>query len=310
MTSVLSVKNLRKVYPTKKGGYAALNSISFSLKKGEILGLLGPNGAGKTTTIHLLLTTLKPTSGEIFYFGKELYKHRSEILKDVVFASTYISLPWRLTLGQNLQVFGRLYGLSPKFLSKRIDELLERFGILEKKNDEVSTLSAGQITRLVLAKAFMVRPKVVLLDEPTASLDPDIAKEVREFILQERDRDGTSILFTSHNMSEVTAVCDRALFLQKGEIIADDLPERLARSVSSTKLRLVVGEKMQIAQGIAHRMNFTHEIDHHTLQVHLEEKLIAPFLMQLAKEEVEYSAIEIIESTLEDYFLAMTKGLR
>ncbi len=305
---VLRVRDLRKEFQSKRGPFVALDGISFSLKKGEILGLLGPNGAGKTTTIQILLSTLKPSSGEIVYFGKDFFKHRSEVLKHVMFASTYVSLPWKLTLQQNLDVFGRLYGLGGRELKQRIDEFLDKFGILDKKGTTVATLSAGQITRLVLVKAFMMRPKIVLLDEPTASLDPEMAKEVRELILSERDRRGTSILFTSHNMSEVTEVCDRTLFLRDGKIIVDDVPERLARSVSSSKLRLVVAERMKEVQSIAQRQKLPYEVDHHSIELKLDEKHIARFLMALATEGIEYSGIEIIEPTLEDYFLKMVQS--
>ena len=304
---VLRVSNLRQEFSSKKGPFVALDGISFELKNGEILGLLGPNGAGKTTTIQILLSVLKPTSGQITYFGKDFFKHRSEVLKKVVFASTYVSLPWKLTINQNLDVFGRLYGFRGRELKKRIGELLERFGIADKRHLPVATLSAGQITRLVLVKAFMVRPRVLLLDEPTASLDPEMAASVRELILDERKREGTSILFTSHNMSEVAEVCDRTLFLQNGKIIADDVPANLARSVSTSTLRLIIAEKMEAVRAIASRQKLSFEVDHHSIELKLDEKHIARFLRGLAKEGIEYSGIEVIEPTLEDYFLKMVK---
>src|SRR5579863_2085649 len=158
--SVLTVRDLKKIYPGKVP-YIAVKGISFDLQKGEILGLLGANGAGKTTTIQMLLSTLKPTSGTIFYFGKNFYTRRSEILNQVAFASPYVSLPWKLTIEQNLKVFGRLYGLSNEQI-RYGDTLLERFGILHKKTTQLAKLSAGQVTRLMLAKAFMTRPKVAL----------------------------------------------------------------------------------------------------------------------------------------------------
>lgn len=303
--SILKVKNLRKEYPLKRGQvFTALNNVSFHMERGEILGLLGPNGAGKTTAIQILLGTLKPTSGEISIFGKDFQKYRSDILRHVVFASTYVSLPWKLTVKQNLLVFGQIYGISKKALEKEMDQLLDRFGILEKKNMQVSHLSAGQVTRLVLVKAFMMKPKLVLLDEPTASLDPDIAKEVREFILEQRDAHGTSILFTSHNMDEVAEVCDRTLFLRKGEIIADDLPENLARSVSSTKLKLILSEEMvKRALKLGKQKEMVYEPDHHSIVFDLDESEVAKFLMLLAREGIEYSSIQIEQPKLEDYFL-------
>ncbi len=307
MKFVLSVKNLRKVYPGKVP-FVAVDGLSFDLAPGEILGLLGSNGAGKTTTIQMLLSTLSYTSGEILYFGKELKKHRSEVLQHVAFASTYMSLPWKLTVGQNLRVFGYLYGLSREEMDKKIDPLLDRFGILALKKKMVSDLSAGQITRLILVKAFLGNPKVVLLDEPTASLDPDIAHEVCEFLLQERDTKGLSILFTSHKMDEVSKLCDRVLFIQKGKIIADDIPENLARSVSSSRLQLVLSDGMKRTTALADKMGMTYRVDHRQIELHVDEKEIAAFLTALARIDVTYSHIKVLEPTLEDYFLKMVKN--
>jgi len=287
---VLSVQNLRKVY-SGKVPFVAVDDISFDLHRGEILGLLGSNGAGKTTTIQMLLSTLKATSGSIFYFGKDFFTHRSEVLEQVAFASTYVSLPWMLTVEQNLEVFGRLYGLSAEERRKRMDAFLERFGIISKKKDKVSQLSAGQITRLMLVKAFMMRPKIVLLDEPTASLDPDIAEEVVQFVLEERKINGTAILYTSHNMAEVAEVCDRVLFLQKGKIIADDVPE--------------VGDGLKRTVAVAEKLKLPYKLDHRTVEFQLDEAQIANLLMALAQAGVLYTNINIMHPTLEDYFLHM-----
>lgn len=301
--SVLSVRHLKKTYPGKKP-FTAVDGISFDLKEGEILGLLGPNGAGKTTTIQMLMSTLQPTSGEILYFGKDLFRHRSKVLNHVAFASTYVSLPWNLKVEQNLDVFGRLYGLSPKVFNKRRDILLERFGIEGKLKDQVSTLSAGQITRLMLVKAFMVEPKVVLLDEPTASLDPEIAKDVIEFVLEQREQQGISILFTSHNMTEVSRVCDRVLFLKKGKIFADDLPENLARRAAHSKMELIVADGLEEAERVADLLQLSVRVDHRTLSLELDETQIAHFLSALADAKVFYSNINIVQPTLEDFFLS------
>lgn len=304
--SILSVKNLCKVYPGKTP-FVAVDGISFDLKEGEILGLLGPNGAGKTTTIQMLMSTLTPTSGSIQYFGKDFMKHRSEILHQVTFASTYLSLPWSLTIEQNLDVYGRLFSLSPKDFRKKQDALLDRFGIFEKKRRRISELSSGQITRLMIVKAFMVSPKVVLLDEPTASLDPEIAKEVTEFILEQREKEGTSVLFTSHNMTEVSEVCDRVLFLKKGKILIDDLPQNLAKKAGPTKVELVIIEGMEKAIALAKESNYTHQTDHRTLCLELSETEIARYLSALATNQILYSDINILPPTLEDFFYRIAK---
>ncbi len=304
--SVLSVEKLKKIYPGKIP-FIAVNEISFDLHEGEILGLLGANGAGKTTTIQMLLSTLKPTSGLIVYFGKDFVTHRSEILKHVAFASTYVSLPWMLTVDQNLEVFARLYGLNAQERRERIDPLLERFGIAAKRKSTVSNLSAGQITRLMLVKAFMIRPKIALLDEPTASLDPDIAKDVIDFVLEQRKQFGTSILYTSHNMAEVGEVCDRVLFMQQGKIIADDLPANLAKSVATSRVMLQVGDGMKRTIAIAERLKLTYKVEHRSIELSLDESQIAALLTALAEAGVLYTNINIAQPTMEDYFLHMVK---
>jgi ABC-2 type transport system ATP-binding protein len=299
---VLSVRGLKKIYLGHKP-FLAVDDISFDLKPGEILGLLGPNGAGKTTTIQMLMGTLTPSSGSIEYFGLDFVKHRSEILKKVVFASTYVSLPWNLTVKQNLEVFGRLYGMTGEKLNTRRDMLLERFGIEKKKKDSVASLSSGQITRLMLVKAFMIEPKIVLLDEPTASLDPDIAKDVCQFVLEQREKEGVSILFTSHNLSEVAEVCDRVLFLRGGKIIADDIPEKLARSAGVSTIQLIVGDGLKRTMGIADLLSLPYKLEHRSIELKLDEGQIAEFLHALAKAGVMYTNINIFQPTLEDYFL-------
>ncbi len=178
MTHAISVSKLQKIYPPdKKGGkpFTAVDKISFDLEKGEILGLLGPNGAGKSTTISMLLGVLTPTSGSIKYGSRDLAKHRSEIMQSVTFASTYIKMPWRLSVMENLTVYGYMYGLSRAEFYGRTKKFLQYFGVWEQRNKTMNDLSAGQITRIMLAKAFIPYPKIVLLDEPTASLDPDVS---------------------------------------------------------------------------------------------------------------------------------------
>lgn len=306
MQHILSARHLKKIYPGKVP-FTAIDDISFDLKEREILGLLGPNGSGKTTTIQMLLGTLASTSGKIFYFGKDFSKHRSEILQDVSFASTYTSLPWILTIKENLEVFGCLYGFTRKESKKKFDPLLERFGILEKKNNRVASLSAGQITRLMLVKAFFIEPKIVLLDEPTASLDPDIASDICSFLLEQRDKYSLSILFSSHKMEEVMKICDRTIFLKAGKIIADDLPENLAKSVSSFRIRLVIADGLKRTIAIATNQGFRYTIEHRTIEILMDEEKIPAFLHALSQAGVSYANIKIEEPSLEDFFLQVAK---
>ncbi len=301
---IICVKQLTKIYGGKKP-FVAVDGISFSLKEGEILGLLGPNGSGKTTTIQMLLGTLSMTSGTIEFFGKNFASHRSEILQQVSFASTYTSLPPILTIAENLRCFAQFYGLSN--YEKRADELLDQFGILDKKHKPVSSLSAGQITRLMLVKAFFTNPKIVLLDEPTASLDPDVSIDVCKFLLEQRKKTGLSILFTSHKMEEVADLCDRTIFLKGGKIIADDLPKNLAKSVSSHRVQLTIADGMKRTISLAEKAGLAYKAEHRVIQLFLDEQQIPPFLNALMKEGVSYLTISIKEPSLEDYFLQISE---
>lgn len=307
MKPILQVERLKKVYG-KNPPYTAVDEISFSLQEGEILGFLGPNGSGKTTTIQMLLGTLTPTSGKISYFGKEFSLHRSEILKKVAFASTYTSLPHILTVEENLRCFAWFYEV--KNWKEKAFPLLERFGMMSKLKKPVSSLSAGQVTRLMLVKAFFTEPSVVLLDEPTASLDPDIALEVCQYILEERKRRGVSILFTSHNMAEVAQACDRTIFLKNGKIVADDLPKNLAKSVSSHKLRIDAIDGMERLLTIAKKKNLPYQVEDKRVEISLKEDEIPPFLQDLADQKVLYIKIQIEEPSLEDYFLQLAEKKR
>lgn len=306
MSSILSVKDLTKIYG-KKTPITAVDRIQFHLKPGEILGLLGPNGSGKTTTIQMLLGTLTKTSGQIEYFGKDFEKHRTSVLEKISFASTYLSLPYILTIKENLEVIGLLYGLSKKESYQRFMPLLERFGVEKYLHTRICSLSAGQVTRLMMVKAFFVRPKIVLLDEPTASLDPEISSDICDFLLEERKKENLSILFTSHKMEEVAKVCDRVIFLSKGKVIADDLPSNLARQNGNFRVRLVILEDLAKAVAISKERNLPCLSDEKKLEVEMEEKEIPGFLQKLSLEKIVYSSIQIQEPSLQDYFLKIAR---
>jgi len=218
---VLQVSNLSKRF----GDFTAVDDISFAIKPGEILGLLGPNGAGKTTTIHMLLGLITPTSGSICIFGLDLATQREQILQQVNFSSTYISLPLALTVEENLWVVARLYGMAD--IARRVDEVVKKLEMEEFRHKVTRKLSSGQMTRLTLAKAFLTEPKILFLDEPTASLDPDIAHKIRAFLKEERRSAGLSILYTSHNMREMEEMSDRIIFLQRGKIVAEGTAQEI-----------------------------------------------------------------------------------
>ncbi|HEX2978553.1 MAG TPA: ABC transporter ATP-binding protein [Candidatus Babeliales bacterium] len=310
---VLKVSNLTKIFtsglwPIKTPRHhAAVNNISFQLKKGEILGFLGPNGAGKTTTIQMLMGTLTPSSGSITYFGTNFAQHRIAALKKIGYASGYDRLPARLKVTENLDIVGRIYRIAEPRREQQIEKLLKFFGIWDMRDRQTGTLSAGQITRVMLAKAFISDPEIVLLDEPTASLDPDIAHEVRQFILAQRKERGVSILVTSHNMDEVTELCDRVLVLKKGTIIADDTPEVLAGSTSKVRVHLTISGELDRALTYLRNVQLTHTAQEAHLTIELDEHAIAQFLANLSERKIFYSNISIDKPTLEDYFLSIAK---
>lgn len=304
--ALLTVRNLTKKY---RESYTAVNRVSFDLKPGETLGILGANGAGKTTTIHMLLGLLTPTSGTINYFGKDFFKYRSEILENVGFGTTYAKLPARLTVYNNLDIYGRLYGLNKKERTQQIEYLLNQLKIWYLRDRYAGGLSAGETTRVVLAKAFLGNPKIVLLDEPTASLDVDIAQEIRHFIRKKRS-EGTSFLITSHNMDEMTHVCDRIIVMQQGKIIDDNTPEKLSNKVSRSHLELMVGSDIKKAEQFAHSNNLTAQIQDQCITFEIDEHDVAKTLMLLAKNNITYSQISISKPSLEDYFLSLSQNQR
>ena len=291
---ILKVHNLTKTFSSgcwpfsSVQQYTAVNGISFALEDGEILGFLGPNGAGKTTTIQMLLGTLTPTSGSISYFGKELAHHRTEILQTVSYASGYDALPSRLTVFENLDIVGRIYGMTKTERVERIDHLLKVFGMWNMRFKETGTLSAGQATRIMLIKAFLGNPRIVLLDEPTASLDPDIAHEVRQFILEQNKTSKVSILLTSHNMDEVTEICDRVLVLKNGTIIADDTPKKLADSIASARVHLMISGGLSVFLTYLQERSLEYVVQEHEIVIDVHEHHIAQFLTDLAEKKIAY----------------------
>lgn len=299
---VLSVQNLSK----KFGNFVAVSDVSFEVGKGEIVGLLGPNGAGKTTTIQMLLGLMSSSQGTISYFGKSLTDHRSDILKKVNYMSGYSKMPWRLTVRENLNVFAHLYEV-PHHVQK-IEELAKRFEMTDLLPKRFIDLSAGQSTRTLLVKAFMNDPELVLLDEPTASLDPDIAQKIRSFIAEERKRRQLSILITSHNMAEVEELCDRVIFLNHGKIYAIDTPEKLAQRNTECELRLLIVDGLKRLSQLLTEKKVEFEETERFVTIHLTEKTIGPLLTQIGKKGIEYSDIEIIRPSLEDFFLSVADG--
>jgi ABC-2 type transport system ATP-binding protein len=224
VTNVLAVEKLGKQY----GGTIAVQDVSFHVARNEIVGLLGPNGAGKTTTINMILGVLEPTSGSILIEAIDVAQQRSKALQCTNFAAVYAPLPGNLSVYQNLRVFGLIYGV--RDLPARIDALLNQFELKRFRDTKAGVLSSGEQTRLCLAKAMLNEPHLLLLDEPTASLDPATAHDIRAKIREMATQGACGVLWTSHNMYEVEDVCDRVLFLSHGKILLEGDPRTLPQA--------------------------------------------------------------------------------
>jgi ABC-2 type transport system ATP-binding protein len=228
--AVLSVASLRKSY----GEVVAVAGVSFDVHRGEVVGLLGPNGAGKTTTINMILGVLSPSGGSVRIGGIDLARQRARALAQANFSAVYAALPGNLTVAQNLRFFGLIYAVPD--LGRRVGELLLEFDLERLRNTKCGLLSSGEQTRVALAKAVLNRPRLLLLDEPTASLDPSAAQTIRARIRELAVAAGCGILWTSHNMYEVEEVCDRVLFLSHGRILLAGDPRRLPREHGAATL--------------------------------------------------------------------------
>ena len=211
----IEIKNLTKQY----NNILAVKNINFKINKGSIVGLLGPNGCGKTTTIGMMLGLIKPTSGTVFINGQNIENenNRTTILEKVNFISPYVELPKKLTVEENLKVYGKLYGVNK--LQDKISDLMKQLNLFEFKKRKTGELSSGQKNRVSLAKALINEPEILFLDEPTASLDPDVGDFIRTYIEDFASKKGTTILLASHNMNEVERLCNEVMMMKNGKII-------------------------------------------------------------------------------------------
>ena len=227
---VLVVDRLRRLF----GGTVALENLSFSLVKGEVVGLLGANGAGKTTAMSIILGLMDASSGGVRIFGMDPMKQRIAVLRRINYASAYTDLPANLEVGQNLRVFAGIYRV--KNPDRKIDGLLEMLEIAHLKKRATGHLSAGESTRLHLCKALLNDPELLLLDEPTASLDPDIADKVRKLLRRIQQERGIAILHTSHNMRDIEEVCDRVIFMHQGKVVTEGSPAQVISRFNETSM--------------------------------------------------------------------------
>ncbi len=300
---ILQVENLMKNY----GSFCAVDGISFSVPRGKAVGLLGPNGAGKTTTIQMLLGVTLKNGGTIKYFGKDFDRHRQYCLQRINFTSAFNTLLGRISVWQNLIVFAGLYQVkNPK---KKIMELAKYLEITDLLYELYQNLSAGQKTRVNFVKSLLNDPELLLMDEPTASLDPDIADKILFLIEDLKKSRNLAILYTSHDMEEVTQICDEVIFLDRGKIVAQDTPLNLARSISGAQLCLTLADGKEIVDEHLKACNYSYTfINNDVVIIDVEADLIPKLLMGISKTDVEIRDIEIRKPTLEDVFLQIARG--
>ncbi len=302
---ILDVSHLKKLYDS----FVAVDDISFTIHEGEIVGLLGPNGAGKTTTIQMLLGLTQPTSGTISFFGKDLAHHREEIFRKINFVSAFSGMQTRVTVRENLEVYAGLF--SVENWKEKIEELSIILGVSDKLDTLYWHLSSGQRTRVNLVKSFLNSPRLILMDEPTASLDPEVVNIVLKLIEDMRKREGVAVLYTSHNMGEVTRICDEVIFLHHGKIIAMDTPLGLTQRVGTALLRLTFTGGRKPVETYLSRESHRYTIDSpHTVEISIDESRIPKVLFGFSKEKILITDIEIEKPNLEDVFLAVAeKGI-
>jgi ABC-2 type transport system ATP-binding protein len=299
---VLEVENLVKKYRE----FRAVDGISFSVPRGKVIGFLGPNGAGKTTTIQMLLGITLANGGTIKYFGKDFVENRLESLQRINYTSAFNTLLGRITVFENLLVFAGLYQI--KNAKEKVRGLLKYFEIEDLSGEFYYHLSAGQKTRVNLVKALVNDPELILMDEPTASLDPDIADKTLSLIEQLKKERNVAILYTSHNMNEITRICDEVIFLDHGKIVAHDSPHNLIKEISDSGVRVTFEKNREAIEAYlkheGHEYSFPDKL---TVAIKADEKHIPKILYDIQNKGVEIEDIEIQKPTLEDVFLQIAR---
>jgi len=302
---LLTIRDLRKSYDNVE----ALKGVSFSVDHGEIFGLLGPNGAGKSTTINILLGLILADSGHIEVFGQDFARHAVAIRRRMNVAAAFTSLNVVLTVRENLRVYGHIYGV--KNIRARIDELLERFEITDLADKKLQYLSSGQHTRVTLCKGLINDPELLLLDECTVGLDPDIAEKTRRALKEFQREKKTTILFTSHNMTEVEELCGRLAFLSKGQILRIDTTEHITQLIPQQTLtiRFRSGTTMTtlplppnlppVEVGTDSTLRFV---------LHDSEQQLDTILRHFTQSGATIADVQLVRPTLEDVFIKVARG--
>lgn len=300
--SVLKVTNLSKTY----GNFTAVDAVSFSVPRGKIVGFLGPNGAGKTTTIQVLLGITLPNGGSIEYFGRDFAREREACLQRINTTSAFNTLMGRISVWENLFVFAELYQV-PNARAK-IKQLLGELEAIDLASRLYKDLSSGQKTRINIVKALLNDPEILLMDEPTASLDPDIADKTLTLIENLRRERNISILYTSHNMNEITRICDEVIFLDHGKIVAHDTPQNLTKRISHATLCVVFDKKTEALDTLLREKGVSYSYpEHATVEVQATEQAIPGLLFDMSKTGIWIEDIEIRKPTLEDVFLQIAR---
>lgn len=299
---ILTVSHLRKEY----GDFVAVDDISFQIPTGKVVGFLGPNGAGKTTTIQMLTGITTRTAGKITYFGRDFDHDREYCLQHINSTSAFNTLLGRITVRENLNVFAHLY--AAKNVRSKVDELLTYFEIDDLASKLYQYLSAGQKTRVNLVKSLLNDPKLILMDEPTASLDPDIADKTLSLIEKLRDERKLSILFTSHNMDEVARLCDWVIFIDHGRIVTQGTPENLIKMIPEVTITATYEGGHEKLATYFQMMKMTYHFhEHQRVDAQVPHGQVGIFLHDLAEHVDRILDIDIVKPKLEDVFIQIAR---
>lgn len=302
MELLLKVENLVKDFPSLR----ALKGVSFEIPRGKVVGLLGPNGAGKTTCIDILLGATLPNGGNIEYFGVNFFEHKHASLRRINFASAYHNLQNRTTVRQNLLVFADLYEVPEKV--RKIERLIDYFEIRDIAERRFGDLSAGQRTRVNLIKSLLNDPELILMDEPTASLDPDIADKTLNLIEDLRRERDLSILFTSHKMDEVSRICDDVIFLDHGEVVARGTPRELTQRIPEAELSLRFTGDDEAVAAYLEGQGFAYELVHaERVVITVHESAIASIILNLDHLGIAILDVDVRKTDLEDIFIQIAR---
>jgi len=299
----ISVKNLVKTFPAKKGRITAVDNISFNVKKGEFFGLLGVNGAGKSTTTNILSGLMTADSGQVNIFGKDFTKHEEEIKSRSNVATAYYGFNYRLTIMQNLKIYARLYNVKNE--KEKINELAEKFAIKRLLNTQMRALSSGETTRAVLTKSLLNDPELLFLDECTVGLDPDMAEVTRDVLKNYNKENQCTVLFTSHYMQEVEDLCHRIAFMNQGKIVRIGTSVELLKELEKQRVTLHFSRNKDKAKKILLRagIEFTESQGQLDFYIENRKRVIYPILENLIQNKVIFDNIHLEKPTLEDYFI-------